>query len=312
MLRSVCLFFLVILLCTCTHDKPFSIGNYQTENVIIIVIDGPRYSETWGDPLRANIPVRDSLLAYGVLVTNFRNQGTTYTNPGHTAICTGNYENIANDGSQLPTNPSIFQHWLKYYHESTNNCCLLASKDKLHVLSNCVNPMYHDLYRPYFNCGVNGDGTGGYRTDSITFHLAIDALTNKQPKLAVIAFRGPDYYAHQSDSVAYIKAIKETDRYVGEVWKFIQNDPRYKNKTTLIVTNDHGRHLDGVLNGYVSHGDGCEGCRHIEFFALSPDFKQNTELNVQYEQIDISATISLMMHFPFATGHGTVMQQLFK
>lgn len=311
MLRFVSLLLLAFLFSTCVSDRVFYTP-YETENVIILVIDGPRYSETWDEPMRANIPVRDSLLAYGILVTNFRNNGTTFTNPGHEAICTGVYENIANDGSQLPANPSIFQYWLKYSNNPYTKCCVMASKDKLHVLSNCLSPAFYNQYRPYFNCGVNGDGTGGYRADSITQVLVMDALANKKPRLMLIAFRGPDYYAHQGDSLAYINAIRETDKYVGEVWNYIQNDPHYKDKTTLIVTNDHGRHLDGVQNGYVSHGDGCEGCRHIEFFAMSPDFKQNVELNAQYEQIDISATISALMHFGVNTGNGKVMTGVFK
>ena len=38
----------------------------------------------------------------------------------------------------------------------------------------------------------------------------------------------------------------------------------YKDKTTLIVSNDHGRHIDSK-GGFQNHGDDCAGCRHIEF-----------------------------------------------
>ncbi len=311
-LRFFSVLYALVVLIACTHEKAPQYREYQTQNVIILVIDGPRYSETWGDPLRMNIPVRDSLSAYGVLLTNFRNQGATYTIPGHTAICTGNYQSIANDGSQLPDYPSFFQEWLKSTNDVNTKCCIVGSKDKLRVLSNCLYPDYQNQYRPFINCGVNGDGTGGYRADSITLEIALQALSANQPKLMLIAFKDPDYFGHQSDSVGYINAIRKTDQYVGMIWNYIQNSSNYKDKTTLIVTNDHGRHLEGIPGGYTSHGDNCEGCRHIEFFALSPDFKSNIALNTSYNQLDISATIKEMLHFPFNTGKGEVMVDLFK
>ncbi len=311
MIRKIGFVIALLLVFSCAHDKVV-VRNYQTENIVIVVIDGPRYSETWGDPLHSNIPVRDSLSTYGVLLTNFYNQGATYTIPGHTAICTGNYQSIANDGTQLPDYPSIFQSWLKSTSDPYTKCAIVGSKDKLHVLSNCLYPNYQNEYRPFFDCGVNGDGTGGYRTDSVTLERTLDVLSNKQSRLILVAFKGPDYFGHQGDFPGYINAIQETDRYIGVIWDYIQNSPTYKDKTTLIVTNDHGRHLDGWSNGFVGHGDNCDGCRHIEFFALSPDFKQNVQLNVPYGQIDISATIKEMLHFPFYTGKGKVMVDLFR
>jgi predicted AlkP superfamily pyrophosphatase or phosphodiesterase len=308
------LFSLVILLSflSCGPKQELKTKKYQTRNVIIVMIDGPRYSETWGDPGRSNIPVRDSLATFGVLLTNFKNEGPTYTVPGHTAICTGNYQTILNNGTQLPDNPPIFQRWLKSTTDPYTKCCIIASKDKLHVLSNCLAADYQDQYRPYFDCGVNGDGTGGYRDDLTTFNTALDVMEDKQPRLMLIAFKDPDYFAHQSNYPMYIKSIRKTDEYVGAIWRAIQNSPNYKDKTTLIITNDHGRHPDGVSNGFVSHGDDCSGCRQIEFLALSPDFKQNVQLNSSYSQVDISATISELLHFSFPTGKGKVMWDLFR
>ncbi|TSJ45714.1 alkaline phosphatase family protein [Fluviicola chungangensis] len=310
--RFFSVLFVFLILLACTHDKVSPYRKYQTQNVIIIAIDGPRYSETWGDPLRINIPVRDSLSAYGALFTNFRNLGETFTIPGHTAICTGNYQSIANDGSQLPNYPSIFQMWLKSTNETYTKCGIIGSKDKLRVLSNCLYPDYQDQYRPFFNCGVNGDGTGGYRADSVTLEIALNVLAANQPKLMLIAFKDPDFFGHQGDSARYIDAIRKTDEYLGIIWNYIQNSPVYKDKTTLIITNDHGRHLDGISDGYKSHGDNCDGCRHIELFALSPDFKSNVQLNTPYDQLDISATIGELLHFPFYTGKGKVMTELFR
>jgi predicted AlkP superfamily pyrophosphatase or phosphodiesterase len=309
MLKLPTLFCLLLLICSCNQKT--NTKDYKTKNVVVIVIDGPRYTETWGEVSRSNIPVRDSLLQEGVMISTFRNNGPTFTNPGHSAICTGNYENIANNGTQLPTNPSFLQIWLKSNQTFVDKCSIIASKDKLHVLANCNNPKYHNKYLPAIDCGVNGNGTGGYRSDSLTFEHIKVALANQQPNLLIINFKDPDFYGHAADSARYIQAIKNTDKYVGEIWKMLQNSPNYKDKTTLFVTNDHGRHLNGLANGFVSHGDACEGCRHIELFALSPDFKKNITLAIAYEQIDISATIAELMHFRFNNGKGRIMKDLF-
>lgn len=285
---------------------------YDTKNVVVIVVDGPRYTETWGEPQRANIPVRDSLLQYGVLINSFYNWGPTFTNPGHSAITTGNYEAIANDGSQYPSHPSICQVFLKSTQAAASSCYLITSKDKLHILSNSTASDYYNQFICSLDCGVNGNGTGGYRDDSTTFQHVLQTLSTQHPHLVFVNFRGPDSAGHLGDSVAYIAAIKKTDQFVGQIWQQLQSDSFYANKTTLIVTNDHGRHTDGIADGYKSHGDVCDGCRHIEFFALSPDFKQNAVITTAYEQIDITATIAELLHLNFFTGHGKVMQELMR
>jgi arylsulfatase A-like enzyme len=84
----------------------------------------------------------------------------------------------------------------------------------------------------------------------------------------------------------------------------------YRNKTTLFITNDHGRHLDGVKNGFVNHGDNCEGCRRIYLVAIGPDFKANTVVKHPYELIDISKTIAHMLNFSIPTSEGKVIKEL--
>ena len=55
----------------------------QSENIIVLVIDGPRYTETWGDSTHAHIPnMYSQLLPQGVLYQDFRNTGFTITNGG--------------------------------------------------------------------------------------------------------------------------------------------------------------------------------------------------------------------------------------
>src|ERR1043165_4482136 len=109
---SVALFFsLLLLYCGCKKDEV--INPYITRNVIIVVVDGARLSDTWNEPTRQFIPHRAAMLEQGVFCSSFYNKGTTATNPGHAAIATGFYQNLNNGGAELPARPSIFQYWLK-------------------------------------------------------------------------------------------------------------------------------------------------------------------------------------------------------
>jgi len=248
-------------------EKDGTAKQYKTQNIIIVVVDGARYTETWGEPTLQYIPHRAALLQQGVLCSKFYNNVYTATCPGHGAICTGVYENINNTGMQYPENPSIFQYWRKTFNRPNNEAWVIATKDKLEVLSDCVNPDWKGSYRPSTDCGVNGLFTG-YREDSVTFKKLKLILTNNPVRLAIVNFKQPDASGHLADYEAYLQGIVDTDHYVNELWDLVQHNPFYKDKTTLIVTNDHGRHTTGHLDGFVSHGDLCEGCKHVELFCL--------------------------------------------
>lgn len=295
----------------CKKEEPRPQRNYQTEYVIILVIDGPRMSETFGDTTYRYIPNLSGVLApQGVLLKNFRNNGSTHTTPGHTAICTGVYQSINNNGEELPKNPSMFQYYRKEKNLDSTQTWVIASKGKLNVLSNTKNKKWKDQYRPSSYCGNNGTGMG-YAGDPPTFVEAKRILSTFHPKLSLINLLEVDVRGHQNEWPEYLQAIRNTDSLALELWNFIQSDEVYRNKTTLFITNDHGRHLNGRKDGFVSHGDNCLGCRSIYLVALGPDFKTNTVLPNQYEQIDISKTISEMLHFDYPVSKGEIMYDLF-
>jgi arylsulfatase A-like enzyme len=286
---------------------------YKTENIIVLVIDGPRYSETWGENDHLYIPNLDTLLApKGIIYTSFFNNGVTYTTPGHTSITTGAYQNIDNNGNELPKNPSFLQKWLRHTNKSPDCAWIIASKDKLEVLANTTDLKWKNSFMPSTNCGINGAGVGsGYRSDSLTQIEVLNVLNTHHPNLVFVNYKEPDASGHIANWQGYLNGIKDCDNYVKQVWEFIQIDPVYKDKTTLFITNDHGRHLNGVNDGYVSHGDNCEGCRHIFLYAFGPDFKQNVIETKSRELIDVHATIIELFGIDGQYSNGEVMKELF-
>jgi hypothetical protein len=301
-----------VTLISCRKDP--AIPQFQTQNVFIIVMDGARYSETWGDPTHQYVPhLYHDFGPGGIASTQFYNNGPTYTSAGHVAITTGHYQEINNAGSEIPQNPSIFQYWLKATGKDSTAAWIIASKDKLAVLSDCLDETWSGRYNPSANCGINGAGVGsGYRDDSTTFEKTKEIISLHHPNLVLINFREPDYSGHQNNWPAYLQGITDVDNYCYELWNFVQADPLYAGTTTFFVTNDHGRHLDTVSTGFIGHGDSCAGCRHINLFATGPDFKTNYVMDANYGLIDIPPTVAALFGFRFSAGQGVVMEELFK
>lgn len=296
----------------CNHKQQESGSDIKTRNVVIVVIDGARYSETFGDPEYRNIPnIANRILPAAVMNTNFYNRGSTVTVAGHAAITTGHYCDISNSGDEFPPYPSVFQYYNCMVSEKgATNSALFTSKDKLHVLSDCSDEDWAGRCKPYIDCGNSGPGSG-YRKDELSCQAAISYMKKNKPGLLLINFREPDYSGHTADSTAYIRGIMLADSLTGVIWSFLNSDSHYQGKTTLIITNDHGRHSDGVGSGFSSHGCSCEGCSHLMFCAAGPDFPDGVRTNQPAELTDIAPTIAMLLNFRTDHMRGRVMHELF-
>jgi hypothetical protein len=284
----------------------------KARHVIVAVIDGPRWSETWGDPTHAHIPVMAHEMApHGALYTEFLNSGWTYTNCGHTALTTGIYEPIDNNGNQLPANPSFFQRFRAAAEQPAESCWVICSKDKLNILGDTSDPAWKGKQLPSVDCGRPGRGPkGGYRDDPDTMAVVGQVLTKHRPALMLINLRQPDSSGHGKDWPGYLRAIEDCDRLLGAMWTAIQADSELRDQTDLFITNDHGRHLDGHLDGFVSHGDDCDGCRHISLLAIGPDIPKGVTIPTRRRQIDLAATVAWLAGVDLPGSPGEVMHEL--
>ena len=294
------------------NDFQFFAQKFQSEYSIILVIDGPRYSETFGDTTCKYIPkMGKELIKEGVFFDNFKNNGPTYTVPGHTAISTGVYQRISNSGTSLPKTPSIFQYYLKATNALKTDAFIVASKGKLDVLANTKNKKWRNQNIASTYCGPNGLGVG-YGNDDNTFSKVSELISsNNPPHLMLINLLAVDVYGHLNNWDKYLESLTICDNYADSLWKIIQLNPILKDKTTLFITNDHGRHLDGKKTGFVSHGDNCSGCRHISLLVLGPDIEKGKRVKEEAELIDISKTIAKMMNFEMPTSNGRFLNELF-
>jgi phosphopentomutase len=217
------------------------------------------------------------------------------------------YENIDNSGNEYPDQRSIFQEFRKQMNLPDSCVYIIASKDKLHVLNDCNDPAWKGKWMPKTLCGINGQG---YEEDEVTLAKAIEAMNKNRPRLMLVQFKEPDVTAHGGLWNNYLQEIKHTDQLLGQLWNAVEQNAFYKDNTTLIVTNDHGRHTEGWLDGFVSHGDGCEGCRHINFLAIGPKIKENYLCKTAHDQTDIAPTIAAILGFDWKQGSGSVMNEI--
>lgn len=286
----------------------------KTRSVVILVLDGPRQSEMWGDPQARHIPELSARLRpLGSLFLGFLNQGPTYTSAGHAAITTGVYQDLENSkGAELPTQPGIFHYFLRASGLPKSKAWVIASKDKLAILAATRAPGW-DAYNPSCWSGKGGAGLGsGYGEDAETLAAAERILARDRPKLVLINLKEPDSGGHSGKWENYLEGLHHSDRRALELHQFLQKQAYYAGRTALLITHDHGRHLDGVKDGFVSHGDACPGCRANALLALGPDFKAGATFESGGEIIDISATVGRLLGFAVPSSQGRVLREAFR
>jgi len=274
-----------------------------SQNVIIVVIDGARYTETFGDG-NTNIPhMYDDLKPSGYLYTNFRiaTAGQTKTNPGHASIITGTWQQIDNDGNQRPTKPTVFEYMREEDENPQSDCYVVTGKDKLDILA------YSDF--PGYGTSYGGTWVGDdNRDDTLTYSKAISVMESDQPKILLINFAEVDAAGHSGDWNNYITAITNADNIVYQLWQTIQSGTYgyIPENTTMFVTNDHGRHTG---DDWKNHGDNCDGCEHIMLLAIGRNVTAGVENSDLHHQIDIAPTIGDLLGFSTPEAGGVSLYQ---
>ena len=92
----------------------------------------------------------------------------------------------------------------------------------------------------------------GARYDAFTFQYGIEYLKRARPRVLFISLDETDEHGHGGRYDEYLKSAHRTDEMIGKLWNWIQSDEQYKNKTTLLITTDHGR--GKTKNNWNDHG----------------------------------------------------------
>jgi hypothetical protein len=113
------------------------------------------------------------------------------------------------------------------------------------------------------------------------------------------AFDETDDFAHGGEYAAYLNSARNTDGFIGELWNYIQSEPFYKNRTTLILTTDHGRGT--TSEQWRDHGANVANANEIWFAAIGPDIEATGEAkgDHQYYQNQFANTIATLLGLKF-------------
>jgi hypothetical protein len=276
-----------------------AVCGYRTSNVIIIVIDGARYTETFGDSTHQLIPrIWNDLRPRGTIYTRFYNDSITYTCSGHGTILTGAWQILDDAGMLRPFQPTVFEYFRKEWKSPVTESYVILGKPKLYMLSYGTGAGYGADY------GASVIYCNDYYDDRLTWANVDSVLSFRHPRLAIVNLGQVDAYGHLGGWAEYCASIQRSDSITGLTWDLIQRDPFYRDRTTLFVVNDHGRHTVD----FMSHGDRCEGCRHIMCLMIGPDAAAGMVDSAYRRQIDIAPTIGELLDFstPFAEGRSMV------
>ena len=71
--------------------------------------------------------------------------------------------------------------------------------------------------------------------DVFTHHAAMEYLKKEKPRVLYIAYGETDEWAHGWKYRSYLQAATQVDKWIEEIWNYVQSTPQYRNKTKFIV-----------------------------------------------------------------------------
>jgi hypothetical protein len=142
-----------------------------------------------------------------------------------------------------------------------------------------------------------GDST---RLDFITYEYSKEYIKQFKPRVLYMAFDETDDMAHAGNYKSYLERAKQEDGYIKALWDLVQADPFYRDKTTMLITCDHGRG-EKPLDSWKHHGADVMGAEQTWFAVIGPDTPPLGEVKtatITYHK-QLAQTISQLLGFDF-------------
>jgi hypothetical protein len=130
--------------------------------------------------------------------------------------------------------------------------------------------------------------------DVFTMEAAREHLLRHKPRVLFIGLGETDEWGHGRRYDLYLDAALKSDRYIAELWKTLLTLPEYKDRTSLVLTTDHGR--GGTRIDWTDHGKKVAGAEFVWMAVMGPDTpKFGVRENVAATQSQIAATIAALL-----------------
>ncbi len=241
-----------------------------------------------------------------------------FSYPGYNEIFTGYADTIINS-NDYPNNPNVnlleflnhnkryagrvaaFTAWDAFnqiLNEERSGFPVMAAFDT--TIANTpakrlFNDMLNNSYKPFGNHEC---------LDMFTHYSAMEYLKEKKPKVLYIGYGETDEWAHARQYRDYLNSIHQLDKWIQDIWNYIQSEPRYKNKTALFITTDHGRG-DTIKEQWTTHGEVIPEASEIWFAVIAPAVSAKGEIkeSKQIYQKQFSQTIASLLGLTFEANH---------
>jgi hypothetical protein len=282
----------VVLLCACASVRPPVVPGPRA---VLVAIDGTRWQEVFGgaDPalVTASVPAEwqrgspeekrralmpflwKTVAAHGQLFGNrARGSRVLLANPYHLSY-PGYHEMLCGFSSPLITgnrripNPDVtVLAWLEQRRGFGGAVSAYASWDVFDaILDRGGNGVLVDT-GDWFSAQTRPPWDDAV-FDTFVFRRALQHLRDRHPRVLFIGLGDTDEWAHAGDYARYLEAIHQSDGWLRALWDELQASPVTRDRTTLLVTTDHGR---GDGPRWRGHGGDYPGSEAVWVAALGP------------------------------------------
>ncbi len=158
-----------------------------------------------------------------------------------------------------------------------------------------INDMKRDCFSPFGQ---------EEQLDVFTHHAAFEYLKNKKPRVLYIGYGETDEWGHAGRYRYYLDAACQTDRWIRDLWLWVQSHPQYRDKTGLFITVDHGRG-DAVKAEWTSHGQRVPDSHETWFALMGPGVPPAGERKtpVQVYQTQYAQTLARWLGINYRPKH---------
>jgi hypothetical protein len=147
--------------------------------------------------------------------------------------------------------------------------------------------------------------------DELSLFVVRRLMHEAAPSLLWVTLHDIDV-AHTGAFSLYLEGIRRSDGICAELWRTIQSDSEYKDKTNLLILPDFGRDSDTDAggNGFQHHRTGDALSRTTWMIALGPDIKQNTIVHRRIESIDLTPSVAALLGCDATWARGKLIREL--
>ena len=101
-------------------------------------------------------------------------------------------------------------------------------------------------------------------------------LKQYHPRFLYVALGETDDWAHDRRYDRVIAAVRLFDDFLEALWSILQSMDQYRDRTTLVITTDHGRGL--TADDWTDHGEKVKGAEEIWIAVIGPDTPDRGEV----------------------------------